>query len=169
MRWLALFLVLSELVFPSFVTAQDTDSPDDGIAFCIFADNKQLTVRYNRMAIDPKKDPPFGKVWTPGDMPFTLFTESELTVGNRQIPIGAYSMYLIPGKDNWTVVVSKAAAAGSPYDEKLELARASMPSAKLPKPEDQFSVYLGHVAPKQCEMRISYGKIRADGMQFTEK
>jgi hypothetical protein len=171
MRWLAILLtLLGGTLFPNIAAAQQAASdPEPGAGVCTFADGKQLTVRYNRAAADPKKDLPGGKLWSPGGDPMNLFTETELVVGNVQIPIGAYSMYFVPGKDNWTLIINKNVVAGSSYDEKQDLVRVQMPTEKLPKPEEQLSIYLGHIAPKRCEMRVNFGKTRADGMEFNEK
>ena len=170
MRWLAICIVLlSELILPSAIIAQADSDPEPGVALCTFADGKELTIRYNRAPADPRKDLPGGKVWLPGDSPMHLFTETELIVRNVQLPIGAYSIYLIPGKQVWTLVLSKNVTAGSAYDEKQDLVRVAMPPGTLPQPEKQLSIYLGHIAPKRCEMRIDYGKTRADGMEFNQK
>ena len=171
MHRLAIFLtLLGGLLLPNITVAQQAASdPEPGAGVCTFADGKQLTVRYNRVVADPKKDLPAGKLWATGGDPMNLFTETELTVGNAQLPIGAYSMYIIPAKDNWTLIINKNVVAGSPYDEKQDLVRVQMPTGKLPKPEDQLFVYMGHIAPKRCEMRVDYGKIRADGIEFNEK
>jgi hypothetical protein len=170
MRWLAIFLtLLSGSLLTTIAVAQQAADPEPGAGVCTFADGKELTVRFNRVAADPKKDLPMGKLWMPGGDPMHLFTETELVVNNVLIPVGAYSIYLIPAKDNWTVIINKNVTANSPYDEKQDLVRVQMPTGKLPQAEGLLNVYLGHIAPKRCEMRVDFGKTRADGMEFNEK
>jgi hypothetical protein len=167
MRWLAMCIILlSELVLPHAMFAQDAEQ---GVALCTFADGKAITVRYNRATADPKKDLPFGKIWAPGDAPMSVFTETDLRVGNATLAVGAYNMYFIPGKDNWTLVINRNVTAGAAYDEKQDIVRIPMPTGKLPQPEKTLQIYLGHIAPQRCEMRVDFGKARADGMEFTEK
>jgi hypothetical protein len=60
----------------------------------------------------------------------SLFTQSALSIGNSQIPIGAYSMYVIPRKENWTLVVNKNVEKGGKYDEHLDLSRVEMQIAQ---------------------------------------
>ena len=42
-----------------------------------------------------------------------IFTQTRLTLGNSEIPEGAYSLYVIPEKQNWTLVVNRNVTAGS--------------------------------------------------------
>ena len=137
-------------------------------ASCSFQDGKQLSLRYHQEAISGKSGPPEGKVWTPAGMPMFLFTQSELLMGNSQIPVGAYSMYVIPRKDNWILILNRNVSEGSKYDEHQDLSRAEMQIGQLSEPNKQFSVFFGHVAPKQCNIRMYYGKT-GTWVEFKEK
>ena len=70
----------------------------------------------------------------------TLFTEAQLTLGSSVIPIGAYTVYPIPAKDHWTVVVNKNVTPGAAYDEKQDIARAAMETAQVDQPSDGLEV-----------------------------
>jgi hypothetical protein len=164
--WLVTMILVCGLLFPDALWSQDTG---DAASVCTFADGKEITVRYNRAAYDPKKEPAPGKVWAPGDSPMSVFTESALHVGNADLPVGAYNMFFIPGRDNWTLIINRNVSAGSSYDEKQDIVRMPMPIGKLPQPEKNLSLYLGHIAPKRCEMRVDFGKVRADGMEFNQQ
>ena len=97
-----------------------------------------------------------------------LFTQAELTLAKTAIPVGAYSMFVIPGKNSWTLIVNKNVTAGSKYDETQDLVRAPMETGQLSSPEKEFSVIFGHMAAKQCSMRFYYGKTGA-WTEFMEK
>lgn len=170
MHWLIMSVVLlSALMAPQALLSQESTPDEQGVSVCTFADGKELTVRYNRATYDPKKELPAGKVWLPGNSPMSVFTDTTLRVGNAELPIGAYNMFLIPGKDAWTLIVNRNVTAGAAYDQKDDIVRVQMPTGKLPQPEKALSIYLGHVAPQRCEMRVDFGKVRADGMEFDEK
>ena len=168
MRWLAMSVLSLTILVPLAVRAQGPVE-GEGVTVCTFVDGKELTVRYNRVTYDPKKEVPMGKVWAPGDAPMSVFTETALRVGNADLPVGAYNMFFIPGRDHWTLIINRTVAAGSAYDEKQDIVRIPMPTGKLPQAEKTLSMYLGHIAPKRCEMRVDFGKIRADGLEFDEK
>jgi hypothetical protein len=162
-------MFLVGLLLSTGAVAQDPASqPATSTAVCTFADQKQMSVRYNQLVVDKKDELPLGKLWTPGDAPMDLFTETPLLLNSKEIPVGAYRVYLIPEKDKWTLIVNKDVTAGSKYDEQQDLVRAPMQTGKLPQAEPRFSIYFGHIAPKQCSMRVDVGKTRA-WVDFDEK
>ncbi len=75
----------------------------------------------------------------------TLFTEAPLTLGSSQIPIGAYTVFPIPARGNWTLVVNKNVTAGAAYDEKQDLARTQMETAQVDHPSEALEVAFAHV------------------------
>ena len=97
-----------------------------------------------------------------------LFTQAELSLDTSEIPIGAYSIYIIPEKEDWILIVNKNVSAQSKYNEHEDLARAKMSLGQLSEPQKEVSVSFGHIAPKQCNMRIYYGKSGA-WAEFKEK
>lgn len=97
-----------------------------------------------------------------------LFTQAPLVADKTDIPMGAYSMYIVRGKDDWTLVVNKNVDAGSKYDKHLDVVRVGMLMGQLSEPQKEFTVFFGHTEPKQCNMRIYYGK-SGTWAEFTEK
>jgi hypothetical protein len=87
----------------------------------------------------------------------TLFTEAPLSLGSSSIPLGAYTVYPIPAKGNWSIAVNKNVTAGSPYDEKQDIARTQMETAQVETPSDALEVAFAHVGAR-CTLRIYMGK-----------
>ncbi|HXJ89906.1 MAG TPA: DUF2911 domain-containing protein [Candidatus Binatia bacterium] len=154
--------ILGLLVAPSFSQQLGTSSS----ATCTFQDGKQLSVQHEKIPPIKKVDLSSGKLWTPGEKPMVLFTQADLNVGHSEIPVGAYSLYFIPGKDHWTLVVNKGVEKGQ-YEQQQDLVRVAMDVGQLSTPE-QFSLLFAHVAPKQCNLRIYEGKTGA-WAEFHEK
>lgn len=152
-------LVLAGSMIPA-LAAQQKPAKTTNVT-CSFQDGRQMSVRYHTERISGNKRLPEGKIWMPGGMPMLLFTQSELSIDNSEIPIGAYSMYLIPQKTTWTLVVNRNVAEGSKYDRQQDLLRTDTQIGQVSDPTKQFSVVLGHVAPEQCNMRMYYGKTGA--------
>ncbi|HUK23400.1 MAG TPA: DUF2911 domain-containing protein [Terriglobales bacterium] len=159
MRLLAL-VALSLAVFTPALAAQETPAGPQASSACTYDDGTQVSVRYNSSAAGHEKELPSGKLFPAGE-PMFLFTQTETTLGGSTIPIGAFSMYVIPGKGNWTLVVNRNVTPGAKYDEAQDLARAPMQTAPLERPLDELKVSLGHLAPKRCEVRVYYGKVGA--------
>jgi Protein of unknown function (DUF2911) len=159
MRSLALVLAVNVMLLAS-ASAQDTSSGPQSATSCTFDDGSQVSVRYDPSAADGEKELPNGKPF-PESSPMLLFTQSETTLGGSTIPVGAFSLYVIPGKGNWTLVVNRNVTPGSKYDQTQDLARAPMQTAPLERPLDKVKVSLGHMAAKRCEVRVYYGKVGA--------
>jgi len=51
---------------------------------------------------------PYGKVWRTGANAATaLHTKGNLQIGTLNVPAGHYTLYSIPEKDGWTLIVNK--------------------------------------------------------------
>src|SRR5216684_4473407 len=51
---------------------------------------------------------PYGEVWRTGANEATTFvTTADVMVGGTHVPAGSYTVFTIPNKDKWTLVISK--------------------------------------------------------------
>ena len=160
------FVVSAVVLMASFSFAQKADDPPTSVASCNLDDGREVYVRYNPVATKSEKISN-GKPFVPGGAPMTLFTETQLTLGNSVIPVGAYTIYPFPGRDKWQLTVNKNVTPGAAYDEKQDIARATMDTAQVSQPPDALDVAFAHVGPK-CTLRIYFGK-SASFVDFTEK
>jgi Protein of unknown function (DUF2911) len=104
------------------VVAAQNDLKSIPTASCSFQDGKQITVRYSNET-STGRDLPSGKMWTPGGQPMLLFTQAPLVANSTDIPMGAYSMYIVRDKDDWTLVVNKNVSTGNKYDKRVRAAK----------------------------------------------
>lgn len=148
------YLAILVLSFSGLLPAVAQQATPDATAFCTFQDGKQISVQYDKASVK-QANLSSGKLWSPGDKPMVLFTQTALSVGDTVIPVGAYSMYLIPGK-KWTLVVNKNVKPGE-YNEQEDLVREPMDVGQIGEAQP-FSLVFAHVAPKQCNLRIYEGK-----------
>jgi len=165
LSYFLLFLLFSLITTLSL--AQPSAAPESATATCTFDDGKEVNVRYIPVAA-AKEKLPNGKIWAPGGTPMMLFTQADLLIANATLPVGAYSLYAIPGKSEWTLVVNKDVTAGAKYDEKDDLARASMDTGQVSQSLPTLDVAFAHTGPKQCTLRMYVGKIGA-WADFKEK
>ncbi|MBZ5574135.1 MAG: DUF2911 domain-containing protein [Acidobacteriia bacterium] len=153
-------ILLTPSILAIALSAQQADSdPRTAAAYCTFDDGKEVSVRYNPSIV--KDEPRNGKVWLPGGSSITLFTQGPLVLNNSSIPTGAYSVYVIPDKKEWTLIVNKNVTAGAPYDDKDDVARSPMELGEVDSPPKQVKVSLAHSAPTKCSIRLYYGKTGA--------
>jgi len=153
-------IVLVSLFLASAAFAQD--DPTAVTATCNFDEEKQLVLQYQHVPFTPKKplsfQIPFGKVWAPGGKPMTLFANTAVQIGDRTVPIGAYTMFLIPNAKQWTLIISKSTQTTGSYDDQQDMVRLQMETGELPSPEPEFRVSFAHIAPDQCSIRVDMDK-----------
>jgi hypothetical protein len=166
MRLLVIYVVLFMLLVPATLAmAQEADSQLQ-TTYCNFADDSQVSVQYNNSG-KSKEEPKNGKVWEPGGSAMTLYTQVPVMLNHVEIPVGAFSVYTIPNKKEWTLIVNKNVTAGSKYDEAQDLVRAPMELGDLSPPVKTVQIAMARMAAKTCTLRISYGTVgaQADFMQ----
>jgi len=159
-----LCLTISVLLLSNFAFAQ---KPDPLITFCAFEDGKELSIRYNPVSF-AKEKLQFGKVWEPGGEPMLLFAPAEISLENAILSAGAYSLYIIPDKKRWTLIVNRGVGADHKYDQQKDVIRTPMDLGSLDEPATELQLTLAHTGPKVCNLRLYYGK---DGLwtDFKEK
>lgn len=157
MHWktVSALVISASFAAPAFAQQPATTQPVNST--CTYEDGREARVSYTPATDTPKKDLPRDKMWTPSDQPMTLFLDGPVTLAGTAIPAGAYSLYIIPAKDKWTLVVNKDVTPGHEYDSKQDLVRAPMETGQLPEAQ-QFQLAFAHMQTKQCSMRIYYGK-----------
>ena len=108
-----------------------------------------------------KEKIPNGKSpWTPGGAAHDAVYRGAIDPGSSTIPIGAYTVYPIPARAHWTLVVNKERDAGAAYDEKQDIARTEMETEQVPESSDVLEVAFAHVGPLRCTLRIYIGRRR---------
>lgn len=165
--WLT--VVVLTLLCPAMIAmAQQASQPEAGTASCNFEDGKQIGIRYNRIPAGKADGPPLNRIWMPGGAAITLFSEPALTIGGVDIAPGGYTLYLLPGKKEWKLIVSKNTAVEGAYDEKQDIVRATMETGTLSQRQEELTVTLGHVGPQRCEFDVDFGRSKA-WVEFKEK
>ncbi len=159
-----LFLAASLMLCASSFGQGGTTS--GATATCDFGSNKQIAVEYQRMTVNARRpvfgqEIPYNKVWAPGGKPLTLFLNSPATIGGKELPTGAYTMFVIPSDKHWTLVVSKSTDTSGKYDEGEDVVRVPMDYGMLPAPESELSIYFAHVVANECSMRLDLERSRA--------
>lgn len=85
----------------------------------------------------------YGKVWRTGANETTeIKLYKPVTFGDKQLAAGTYSLYTIPGKDEWTIIFnSKLDTWGHyEYDETKDVARIKVPAGKSDSEVEVFTI-----------------------------
>lgn len=139
-----------------------------------FADGKTITVDYSSPRLKGRKIydelAPAGKVWRVGANEATTFvTDTNLTVGGKDVPAGAYTLFAIPDQGKWTLIISKKTGEwGIPYPgEQYDFARVDMKVSELPSPLEDFTIAFDK-AGMGCTLNLEWATVRAS-VDISEK
>ena len=87
---------------------------------------------------------PWDTVWRTGaNMATQLTAEVDMTIGNVFIPRGIYSLFSLPTKNGWKLVVSKEVLQwGTDYDPSKDFARIDLKQRTLSEPMESLTFWL---------------------------
>src|SRR5512147_3160904 len=99
-----LVILVFTLLLPTFVFAQD--GSNEAVATCSLNNGNEIAIRYQPVKASSEKPEfgskiPYGTVWAPDNAPMVLFATGAFSPANRDIPAGAYTLFLIPNKNDW--------------------------------------------------------------------
>src|SRR5487761_939516 len=152
-KYVAIFCALSVglaiLAVPGFAQQDKSKRPSPPAnAQCKFADGNTITVDYSSPRMKGRKIygglVPWDKVWRLGANEATTFVPTvNVTVGDKDVPAGAYTLDAIPTHDKWTLIVSKKTGVwGIPYPgAQYDLVRTDdVHLSRLNSPVEDFTI-----------------------------
>jgi hypothetical protein len=102
---------------------------------------------------------PFDQVWRTGANEATsLTTDVDLTIGDVAVPKGSYTLYTLPSRNGWKLIVNKNTGQwGTEYLQEHDLARIDLRTRTLREPLDSFSIWLVPDVTRNAQGGISGG------------
>jgi hypothetical protein len=87
---------------------------------------------------------PWDTVWRAGaNMATQLTAEVDMTIGNTFIPRGIYTLFALPTRNGWKLIVSKEVLQwGTDYDPKQDFGRIDLRSRTLAEPIESLTFWL---------------------------
>jgi hypothetical protein len=141
-------------------------------AECKFSSGKTIKMDYSSPrakgrkifgAASEKALVPFDEIWRTGANEATTFVaDTNLTVGDKAVAAGSYTIFTIPKADAWTLIINKKTGEwGTPYKyEADEFARIDMRVSKTTAPVENFTIAFDQ-AGGQCTLRMEWENTRA--------
>lgn len=128
---------------------------------------KTVTVDYSSPRLKGRKVltdvAPAGQVWRTGANEATSFiTTADVNVGGTLVPAGSYTIFTIPEKDSWTLIINKKTGEwGTDYPGPADdLARVPMKVSALPSLVENFTISF-EKAGGGANMNLDWGTTRA--------
>lgn len=104
---------------------------------------------------------PYGHVWRAGANEATKFTVSDdVLVNGQKLAAGAYSLHMIPGKDEWTVIFNKTADQWGSfrYDAKQDALRVKTKPVWKSDTQEQLSYEIPAVGANTAQVIMRWEK-----------
>ena len=96
----------------------------------------------------------YGKVWRTGADEATEITfDKDVLFAGKKVPAGTYTLFTIPGKEEWTVILNKELHqwGAFKYDESKDLLRVTVRASHLDNVVEQLTI-----TPKAKELTIEW-------------
>jgi len=136
-------------------------------AKCDLGGGKSITVDYSSPRAKGRKIfgdiVPYGEPWRTGANEATTFvTTADLMVGGQHVPAGKYTIFTLPNKDKWTLIVSKKTGEwGTPYPgADSDLVRADMKVSVTSGPVENLTIAFDKTG-SGCTLRVEWENTRA--------
>ena len=107
---------------------------------------------------------PYGEVWVTGAHSATsLEIDNDFSIGDQQIPAGKYALFIIPGKDKWTIIVNKnwEQHLADDYHQKDDVVRLEITPELLENTQERLKYSITQVDNSNASLDISWEKIKA--------
>jgi len=109
---------------------------------------------------------PYGKKWRTGANEATEITFNQnVKIVGEAVPAGTYSLYTIPGPDQWTVAINKktgywGAGFSDPFEESQDVVRASAKVSQSSEEMEQFTISFSEQSGNAI-MHLAWGNTQA--------
>lgn len=104
-----------------------------------------------------------GDVWRTGaNMCTRLTLNEEITIEETVVKAGKYSVYSIPGKEEWTLILNKKISWGTDYDESEDVVRIKVPTLKIPNKHEIFTFFFTDASEEKATLSFAWGNTQVD-------
>ncbi|MFL5487426.1 MAG: DUF2911 domain-containing protein [Gemmatimonadaceae bacterium] len=105
---------------------------------------------------------PWDSVWRAGaNMATQLTAEVDITIGNTFIPRGVYTLFALPTRNGWKLIVSKETMQwGTDYDRSKDFARIDLRQRTLAEPVESLTFWLIPTPEAPPSTTLPHGVLR---------
>jgi hypothetical protein len=105
---------------------------------------------------------PYDKVWRAGaNAPTKLTVSRDVKFGGTPVPAGSYSLFMIPGKATWTVLLNKnLTASQEEHDAKDDIARITVKPVALPALRERLRYTFDDTQDDRTFLDLEWERVR---------
>jgi DUF2911 family protein len=156
--------------YPDQLPAQGRKSPLDSLTFAIGKD--MVKICYGRPSARGRtmiggQAVPYDTLWRTGaNEPTTVFSDVALDVAGVRAPAGSWTLYTVPGKTQWQVIVNASTTQWGiekDYDAVVrtqEVGRSRVPSEVMTAYMETFTIHAEPAGPTEVTLVLEWEKTR---------
>ena len=103
-----------------------------------------------------------GKVWRTGANNATeVKISNPITIGGKELAAGTYSLYTIPGPDEWTIIINSKLSWGTQYDESQDVMRFMAKAKQAAENTETMTINITDIDDngKDANLEIRWGQV----------
>ena len=155
---------------PQQMPAESRQSPLDSVTFTV--GKSPIKVCYGRPSLRGRQmlgteHVPYGKLWRTGaNEPTIFYTPVALQVAGIRVPPGVYSLYTVPGKTEWEVIVNRSISQWgheSRYTDSVkaqEVGRGKVRAEATDQPVEVFTIRAERGGAGSASLVLEWEKTR---------
>jgi hypothetical protein len=160
-----LFLTISAAFILTVAGAQQLRTPAPSPTQTVKQDFglSAVELSYSRPSVKGRKIfgdlVPYGSVWRTGANNATTITfGEEVIINGKKVPAGKYGFLTIPGKDNWTLIITKQVDVTSPaaYKQESDVVRMDVKPVAINYKIENLTLQLGNITSNSCELQLMW-------------
>ncbi|MFN1835538.1 DUF2911 domain-containing protein [Balneola sp. MJW-20] len=108
---------------------------------------------------------PYGEVWRTGANEATEITITEtILVGEEAVQAGTYSLFSIPGENEWTIILNSTLGQWGAFDynQDTDYKRIIFPVKSIEDPVESFSISFSDVNLNRTIMSLKWDTVQVD-------
>jgi Protein of unknown function (DUF2911) len=152
------------------VPLEGRKSPLDSVTFTL--SNQPIKVCYGRPSSSGRtmiggSNIPYGKLWRTGaNEPTIFYAPVPLSVAGIAVGPGVYSLYTVPGRQEWEVIVNKSVSQWghekeyTPEVKAQEIGRAKVKAETTEKPLETFTIRAEPQGSKAASLILEWEKTK---------
>lgn len=120
-----------------------------------------VSVSYSRPGIKGRKIfgdlVPYGEVWRTGaNEPTTITFSDPVKLEAHDVPAGTYSLYTIPGKEEWTIIINKKITGDARRDEKDDQVTFKVKPAQTTSAIETFTITITDITTNTANLELAW-------------
>lgn len=103
------------------------------------------------------------EVWRTGaNMATRLTVTGDVTIEGKSLPAGKYSIYSIPGKKEWTIIINNKIQWGTVYTKEEDFLRFTVPTKKAAEKNESFTFYFSNVTEESATLGFAWENTKVE-------